>query len=175
MLLAAGVAGCSGDAALTGRLAAVSAATVSGATVAFESIDGPPSAVFQKLVRTLTEEADARQVAVVSRAGPASYRVRGYVSAMVERRKVSFAWVWDVYDADKRRVLRLSGEEPASSGHRDAWLTADDAVVRRIARAGMTGIAEFIHAPGPAPRPVPMPEPGPRPASGPTVALVSDR
>ena len=45
----------------------------------------------------------------------ATYRVRGYVSALVERDKTTFAWVWDVYDTDKRRALRLSGEEPAAA------------------------------------------------------------
>jgi len=31
------------------------------------------------------------------------------VSALVERDKTTFAWVWDVYDADIRRALRISG------------------------------------------------------------------
>ena len=37
------------------------------ATVAFESIDGPPPATFRKLVQKLNEEAEARKVPVVSR------------------------------------------------------------------------------------------------------------
>ena len=80
--------------------------------MAFESIDGPPPEVFRKLVANLNDEADARQIAVVSRTGTATYRVRGYVSALVERGKTTFAWVWDVYDTDKRRTLRIAGEEP---------------------------------------------------------------
>src|ERR1044071_753741 len=91
------------------KLAGLSA---SGSTLAFESIDGPPPEVFRKLVANLNDEAAARRVAVVSRGSAATYRVRGYVSAMVDRGKTSFAWVWDVYDADKRRVLRITGEEP---------------------------------------------------------------
>lgn len=133
--------GCSSNVPTGGRFAA------EGATVAFESIDGPPPAVFDNLVSQLGKEADARQVPVVSRSEPATYRVRGYVSAIVDRGKVSFAWVWDVYDASRRRTLRLSGEEPAGSRHRDAWAGADDAVVRRIAGRAMEGLAAFLNDP----------------------------
>jgi hypothetical protein len=136
--------------------------------VAFESIDGPPPAVFQKLVATLDSEAAARRVPVVSRTEPATYRVRGYVSAMVERRGVSFAWVWDIYDADKRRALRIAGEEPAAARPRDTWSAADEAVLRRIARKGVEGIAAFLGSPAPLPA---APEPTPAPAQ--TVALAA--
>src|SRR5665213_1624594 len=88
------------------------ASAASGSTVTFESIDGPPPEVFRKLVASLNDEASARQIAVVARSSAATYRVRGYVSALVERDKTTFAWVWDVYDTDKHRALRLSGEEP---------------------------------------------------------------
>lgn len=118
------------------------------ATVAFESIDGPPPAVFSRMVATLNDEAAAQHVTVVSRTGPATYRVRAYVSATVNRGKTSFVWVWDVYDADRQRALRIAGEEPAAAGrHRDAWALADDQVVRRIARSGMERVAAFLSEP----------------------------
>ena len=50
------------------------------------------------------------------------------------------AWVWDVYDRNQQRALRLSGEEPAGKAGRDAWAAADDLVLRRIAQAGFTGL-----------------------------------
>jgi hypothetical protein len=131
----------------------------SGSTLAFESIDGPPPEVFRKLVANLNDEAGARQIAVVSRSGTATYRVRGYVSAQVERDKTTFAWVWDVYDTDKRRTLRIAGEEPAvaSGRRRDAWAAADEQVLRRMARDGMERIAGFLNASEPAPAAQPEP------------------
>jgi hypothetical protein len=149
VLLSMTVAGCSSD-------APVRLASVGGATVAFESIDGPPPAVFQKLVTTLNDEAAVRRLPVVSRSEPATYRVRAYVSAVVDRRKVSFAWVWDVYDNDKRRRLRIAGEEPAEGRPRDAWAAANDAVLRRIAQNGISEIAAFLGSSGPLPA---IPEP----------------
>src|ERR1700732_4166967 len=50
-------------------------------TVAFESIDGPPETLFRKLVAQLSQEANARQIAMVSRESPAQFRIRGYVAA----------------------------------------------------------------------------------------------
>jgi len=151
--LAVTAAGCS-VLPTDGRSSLASAAPsgpVSESTLAFESIDGPPPDVFSKLVANLNDEADARQIAVVSRTGPATYRIRGYVSALVERNKTTFAWVWDVYDTDKRRTLRIAGEEPAvGSRRRDAWAAADDKVLRQMARDGMERIAAFLNSAGPA-------------------------
>jgi len=144
--LAATAAGCS-SLPSDGR-ANLASANASGSTLAFESIDGPPPEVFRKLVANLNDEAGARQIAVVSRTGVATYRVRGYVSALVERGKTTFAWVWDIYDTDKRRTLRIAGEEPATAGRngRDAWSGADEQVLRRMARDGMDRIAGFLNS-----------------------------
>jgi hypothetical protein len=129
-------------------------------SVAFEAIDGPPTQIFRKLVAKLGDEAEARRIAVVSREAPAQYRVRAYVAAQIHGKGVrnTVAWVWDVYDADERRVVRLSGEEPAGPHRRDAWNAADEKLVARIAQNGMQQLAEFINAPGSYPAPAPAPE-----------------
>jgi hypothetical protein len=85
---------------------------------------------------------------VVSRSAPATYRVRGYMSAMVQGNRNAFGWVWDVYDINKTRVLRISGEESGSSGsrRRDAWATADEQVLRSMSKTGMERIAAFLNS-----------------------------
>jgi hypothetical protein len=119
-------------------------------TVAFESIDGPPEQLFRKLVAQLGEEAIARRVAMVSRQAPAQYRIRGYLAAHVQGKKTTITWVWDVFDADHERAVRLSGEVPGAPSER-AWAAADDAVVTHIARDGMTRLAAFLASPGSVP------------------------
>jgi hypothetical protein len=52
-----------------------------GASVAFESIDGPPQGQFYKLVQDLNNEAQLRRLPVISRDSQAAYRVRGYLAA----------------------------------------------------------------------------------------------
>jgi hypothetical protein len=119
-------------------------------TVAFESIDGPPEPLFRKLVAQLGEEASAQRVTMVSRQAPAQYRIRGYLAAHVQGKKTTITWVWDVFDADHERAVRLSGEVPGAASER-AWAAADDAVVTHIARDGMTRLAAFLAGPGSVP------------------------
>ena len=138
----------------------------SGATVAFESIDGPPPQVFDRMVGVLDSESKLRSLSIVSREGAAAYRVRSYLSAQVVRGRTMIAWVWDVYDSNQQRALRLSGEEPAGKAGRDAWGAADDLVLRSIAQAGLRGLSSMING-GPADGPAPAPAPELR---GPTVA-----
>jgi hypothetical protein len=117
-------------------------------TVAFESIDGPPEAVFRKLVAQLGQEAAARQLAMVSREQPAQYRIRGYVAAHVQGQRTTLTWVWDVFTAERERAVRLTGEVPGAPSER-AWGAVDDAVVARIAQDGMSRLAAFLAAPPP--------------------------
>ena len=148
--VALGLAGCSSSSGLPPGFTNVG---LHGTTVAFDSIDGPPETVFRDFVRQLNQEAQTRQVAVVSRESPAQYRIRGYLAAHVQGKRTTISWVWDIYDADRRRTMRLAGEEAGPPG-RTAWGAADDQVIGRIARDGMTRLAAFLSAP-PAPDPAP--------------------
>jgi hypothetical protein len=155
--VAAAFAGCSSSSGLPPAFTDIN---MGGTTIAFESIDGPPETVFRNLVQQLNQEAQARQVAVVSREAAASYRIRGYVAAHVQGKKTMISWVWDVYDADRQRALRLSGEEAGAAG-RSAWEAADGDVTSRIARNGMTRLAAFLGS---------SPAPGAQPPAAPTEA-----
>ena len=162
LLAACALGGCASTGAGSGSFAMASGG---GSTVAFESIDGPPPQVFDRMVGVLDSESKLRNLAIVSREGSASYRVRSYLSAQVVRGRTMIAWVWDVYDANQQRALRLSGEEPAGKPGRDAWSAADDMVLRKIAQAGLSGLSAMIDG-GPAEAP---PAPGPA-RRGPAVA-----
>ncbi len=167
LLLAAACATALGGCTFEGN-PSISAAQPRGATVAFESIDGPPAGQFQKLVQDLNDEAQSRRLAVISRDSPAAYRVRGYVAAKVIKGQTSITWVWDVFDAGEHRVLRIDGEETVKSHHRDAWAAADDAMLRRIARSSIEQIAAFLISPEVAPN-------GPATAGAPEVAFRGTR
>src|SRR4051812_49856413 len=156
LVVAGALGGCAGGGAASGSFAMAAGPGGSGATVAFESIDGPPPQVFDRMVGVLDSESKLRNLAIVSREGAASYRVRGYLSAQVVRGRTRIAWVWDVYDANQQRALRLSGEESAGKAGRDAWAAADDMVLRKIALAGLSGLSGMINGtPDAAPAPAP--------------------
>src|SRR5829696_2969071 len=176
LVVATALGGCAGGGANSGSYAMAS--TGSGPTVAFESIDGPPPQVFDRMVGVLDSESKLRNLSIVSREGGAAYRVRSYLSAQVVRGKTVIAWVWDVYDNNQQRALRLSGEEAAGKAGRDAWAAADDLVLRKIAQAGLSGLSGMINgtpdaAPAPpsrvwkAPYPRRMRSPSPRSATAP--------
>ena len=150
LAIACGLGGCA-----SGGPAGGAFAQAGGATVTFESIDGPPPQIFDRMVNLLDSESKLRNVAVVSRDGSASYRIRSYLAAQVSRGRATIAWVWDVYDRDQQRALRLS------------WAAADDVVLRRIAQAGLTGLSAMINGTGPSD--VPAAAPAPR-GRGPAVA-----
>jgi hypothetical protein len=159
LVAASALGGCAGGGAASGGGASGSyamASTGSGPTVAFESIDGPPPQVFDRMVSVLDSESKLRNLSIVSREGGASYRIRGYLSAQVVRGRTVIAWVWDVYDNNQQRALRLSGEEASGKAGRDAWAAADDLVLRKIAQAGLSGLSGMINGtPDAAPAPAP--------------------
>lgn len=143
LLTALALGGCVSDGGPTA--ASNSFARADGSTVAFESVDGPPPQVFDRLVGALDSEAKLRGIAVVSRDGTSTYRVRSYLSAQVRGKRTTIAWTWDVYDANQQRALRLTGEEASARSGPDAWTAADDTVIRRIAQAGLTGINGLLN------------------------------
>jgi hypothetical protein len=157
LAIACGLGGCAGGGAVGDSFAMAS--TGANPTVTFESIDGPPPQVFDRMVGVLDSESKLRSLSIVSREGAASYRVRSYLSAQVNHGRAVIAWVWDVYDRDQQRALRLSGEEQAGKAGRDAWAAADDLVLRKIAQAGFSGLGAMINGTGPdAPSPAPAPD-----------------
>jgi hypothetical protein len=161
-----------GGCASGGAAGSASLAQADGPTVAFESIDGPPPQIFDRMVNLLDSEAKLRHLAVVSREGAAAYRVRSYLAAQISGGRTSIAWVWDVYDRGQQRALRLTGEEQTGKpSGRDAWAAADDVVLRRIAQAGLSGLSGMINGTAPADvQPVP-PATG---KGGPAIASADD-
>jgi hypothetical protein len=147
----------------------LAAAPGQGPVVAFESIDGPPESIYGKLVRSLSEEANAHQVAVVSRGAPAHYRVRVYAATVVYRKRSVLYWVWDVYNANQRRAFRISGEEPMTGAGRTTWASANDQVIRKIARTGMDRLVSYLHS-----REREMPPPAPPPPAARAIAMAAE-
>jgi hypothetical protein len=136
-----------------------------GATVAFDSIDGPPPEQFHKLVGRLNDEARTRRLAVMSRESPSTYRVRGYLAAARAKGKTTVTWVWDVFDANQQRALRIDGAETVKARNHDAWAAVDDDMLSRIAHSSMDQLAAFLTSPEVAPT---------IPNAVPAVALVGD-
>ena len=90
-VLAGALGGCAGGDAIGNSMAMAP----SGPTIAFESIDGPPPQVFDRMVSVLDSESKLRNLSIVSREDQAAYRVRSYLAAQVSHGRTTIAWVWD--------------------------------------------------------------------------------
>ena len=94
----------------------------------------------------MNQQVHAHQLTAVSREAAAQYRVKCYLGAVVQGKKTTFTWLWDVYSADQQLAVRLSGEVPgATSEH--GWAAADDQVVGRLAHDGMERLAAYLANP----------------------------
>lgn len=151
-----------GDPVVTGSVAAGGKDTI-----AFESVDGPPRPVFDRLVAALAAEAERRELAVVTRTGPSAYRVRAFLATHVKKRnrQAALAWAWEVFDSGGQRAFRLEGEEPIGIAAADVWAQLDDALLSRIAAQGFDALAARLGTP-----PAPVPPAAPAPA-GPAIAF----
>jgi hypothetical protein len=113
-----------------------------GIPVALESIDGIPATTKTALTSELSAAASSRQVELAGASSTARYRVRGYLSKETTTEGTSLAFVWDVYDAEKRRAKRLTGSSPMRSSSDPAGL--DKETLAKLAAMSMDEIAEFL-------------------------------
>jgi hypothetical protein len=74
-------------------------------------------------------------------------------------------WVWDVFDQNELRALRITGEETTKGRQRRGWTAADDAMLKRIASSSMAQLATFLTSSEVAPN-------TPAPAAAPQLALL---
>jgi hypothetical protein len=125
-----------------------------GIPVAVESISGAPEALQAQFNNALASEASARQVELVDgkEAGKdkARFRIRGYLDAYAtDDGKTALAYVWDVFDVQKRRAQRVQGASlrNAAAGD-DPWAQMDQVTVARAASDSMNAIAGFLAASG---------------------------
>jgi hypothetical protein len=168
VLAALALAGCANNADPTGT---GSIPSTGARTIAFESVDGPPRPVFDRLVAALSAEAERRSLPVVTHTGPATFRVRAYLATLVEKKKkqATLTWVWEVFDSSQNRAFRVAGEEALGTAGKDVWSQCDDALLLRVAARGFD---ELVARLGPLPTPAPDGTPA---QDGPAVAFVDPR
>jgi hypothetical protein len=119
----------------------------SGVPIVLESIDGPPGPVQNAFRTQLTDAAASRKVDLVTAATPARYRVRGYLSTEeTSGGETSVAYVWDVFDAQKKRAQRLVGSSRVRAATSQGWSEFDTETLAELAGASMDEIAGFLSA-----------------------------
>jgi hypothetical protein len=142
-----GLGACQTSGGLVGALSGSAEKTSApGVPIAVESIAGAPEGVADRFSTALASEAQSRQVELVGGKDQARYRVRGYLSAEpTEEGTTSLAFVWDVFDTQKKRAQRLQGASIASAkAGANPWDTVDQSTVSKAASESMDAIAGFL-------------------------------
>lgn len=117
-----------------------------GVPIMLESIEGAPGPVQTAFVGELNSAASDRKVEIVGTSSQARYRVRGYLSTETADGETTVAYVWDVFDSEKRRAQRLTGSSPIKVGSSNPWTSLDKATLAKLANSSMDEIAQFLAA-----------------------------
>jgi hypothetical protein len=126
-----------------------SSGSPAGKPIAVESIEGVPATVKTALSDELASAATSRRVELVGTSAQARYRVRGYLSTETTADGATqLAFVWDVFDAQKRRTNRVTGTSPLQTASLDGL---DKEALRKLAAESMDGLATFLSASAAAP------------------------
>jgi hypothetical protein len=125
--------------------AAAPRARAPGVPVALVSLDGAPESVIAKLSSAMAQQAARRDITIVGIDGKPRYQVRGYLAAnALSDGKAELSWAFDIFDSQRKRAKRFSGQEPLSSGQ--DWTAVSDPQLQAVAFKALDEIAEFLAA-----------------------------
>lgn len=117
----------------------------SEATFAFEPFVGVPGNTADSLSRRIGAEAKREGLTIVRRIGaPASYRVKGHLSAVGDNSSSTIIYVFDVYDTNGRRVHRFSGQEVSSATSGDPWGGVDNSALDLLAKRTVMALKSWL-------------------------------
>jgi hypothetical protein len=117
---------------------------VPGIPVAFVSLQGAPETATSRLSSAIAQQAARRDIIIVGVDGKPRYQMRGYVSAQPGANGATeLAWVFDIYDAQRKRAQRISGQEPVRASG-DVWSSLTEQDMQRVAFRSVDEIAAFL-------------------------------
>lgn len=128
------------------KLKTLGPAPVKGATVrfAFSRVTSVPGEFVLTLEDSLKDSAAARDLALVAEDDPtATYRVKGYLSAIGDVNGILMVYVWDVFDAAGNRLHRFSGQLPAPGRGADPWTGVSTEMIETAARETIDALADW--------------------------------
>lgn len=129
-----------------GASLAMRAAPIKGADARFAilPIIGAPTDISVAMSRALREDAESRNVTLVEQDDPsATYRVKGYLSAIGDASGASLVYVFDVLDTNGRRLHRISGQEHGNPASTDPWTGIRPATATAAARRAIDALADW--------------------------------
>lgn len=128
----------------------LSAAPVRGAEnvrFAFITLTGIPGQSRFDLEKALVKYAATRNLTItVTDDASATYRVKGYMSAVGDQNGTLLVYTWDVYDAAGRPLHRIAGQQTGTAASADPWAGVRPADIDAAARETIDKLADWIRA-----------------------------
>jgi hypothetical protein len=161
VVLMLAVAGCADKGPVTPALTAdglspfASHVDFTQTTFLIEPFEGVPGNAADDLTRKIAEVGKREGVTFVQRLGAtATYRLKGYLTAVGNPTSTTVVYVYDIIDAGGRRVFRFTGQEPSNGTSGDPWSAVSDDTTSIIAERTVASIkawlARGVGAPGSA-------------------------
>lgn len=116
------------------------------ASFRFDQVLGVPTNQADTLAEAIGLYARERNLTLVRRGDPtATYRVLGYLSAVGGTGETNVVYVWDIVDANNRRLHRITGTEITAGGDADPWSGVTDAALANIAARTVEAIYAWVN------------------------------
>lgn len=120
------------------------AVPASEATIAFEPFIGIPGNRADQLSRKIGETAQKEKLKLVRRIDEtATYRVRGYLTAVGNESGTTIVYVYDIFRGDAR-VHRISGQETSEGSRGDPWTGVDNDALNNIAIRTVVALKSWL-------------------------------
>ena len=116
-------------------------------TFAFEQLTGLPGNLADDLSQDLGSRAAVENLNLVRRVGaPATYRVKGFLSAAGDQYTTTIFYVFDIIDTNGNRVHRIDGQEQTGGNSGDPWNSVSSDALKRIASRTIASMKAWLHS-----------------------------
>ncbi|MBB4301182.1 hypothetical protein GGD81_000197 [Rhodobium orientis] len=116
----------------------------SDATIAFEPFIGMPGNRADELAKRIGVEAQRQNLNLVRRLdAEATYRVRGYLTAVGSDSGATIVYVYDIFSGNTR-VHRITGQEVSEGSDGDPWNGVENDALKNIAARTVIEIKSWL-------------------------------
>ena len=126
-------------------LGAAPVRAVEGVRFAFVTVTGIPGQMRFDLEKALQKYAATRNLDIGIEDDPtATYRVKGFLSAVGDQNGTLLVYTWDVYDSAGRPLHRIAGQQTAAGSVTDPWAGISTKQIDDAARETIDKLADWI-------------------------------
>jgi hypothetical protein len=111
----------------------------------FATVTGVPGQVRFDMEKALQKYAATRNLTIAIEDDPtATYRIRGFLSAVGDQNGTLLVYTWDVHDSAGRPLHRIAGQQTAAGSSTDPWAGVGIRQIDDAARETIDKLADWI-------------------------------